>query len=247
MSYNKTTVNPKLFRSRDYESTLAGLAFWEALEAARKEIPELRKAHVVEREGLLLRLGHSELSGNILIWHGEHGAKGSVHIDYRAGDEHLVEALTKALSAVAGLRETSRSADPDGGKDYESVAACLQHAIQWGKSKEFLITEEALEQAVALGFDRHEDVLADLSELTEIRKAIEDGLAASRWPKERLDQYAAEYNDFRWATVRGKEVALPHQLCIPCPSSGTTLGIWYAWDPKNRLHILGGFSTYQEC
>lgn len=247
MSSNKTTIHPKLVRSRDYESTMAGVAFWKALEAVRQEIPTLSKAHVVDRDSLLLRLGHSILNGDILIWHGEHAGKGSVHIDYRAGDENLVEALAAALSRTVGLRETSRSADPDGSKDYESLAACLQDAVQWGKPRDFLITEEALEQAVALSFNRYDEVLADLLELTEIRKTIEDGSAANRWSKERLDQYTTEFNDFPFVSIGGRRIALPQALCIPCPSSGTTLRINYAWDPKNRLHILGGFDTYQDC
>lgn len=247
MTHKHTTIHPKLFRSRDFESTLAGLPFWEAVEVAKRSTPQLAAAHVLYRDRVLLRLGHRKLNGDILLWHGEYAGKGSLHVDFRAGDEHAVDSLVNELAKGSGLRQTSQSGDPDCGTDYECLAVCIQHAIQWGMPSDFLVTEEALEQAIALSFERYDDVISDISELTEIRVGIEDGTASQRWSRERLAQYTRDHSGEFSTQVAGQDVTLPHQLCIPCPDSGNTLRVHYAWDQKNRLHIIGGFDTYQDC
>jgi hypothetical protein len=230
-------MNTHTLLTRHLDTTLTLPEAANRLLAATQQDPLLANVYVDDGEAGALRIGGTELRGDILVRPGKAKGEGLV-VHFRQGDRPVLKALVAATEGGWTVRRRQPASTEgldllDFIQDRDSLSRC----------KRVRFAEAAMEDALGCEFDEMDLLIRFLVEL-EVNG--DEGLALDDTPEGAEPSLEAVRKSLagtgRIILHRGRRLALPERRVLEGRRNDLNLVIHYARLPRGRGFVIGGLA-----
>ena len=187
-----------------------------------------------------MRIGGTELHGDIAIRHSKLPAENIVTVEFRNGDTNLADKIAQILSNELEPAPPRTVSDDD---PFENLAHFLETLKGCKLKRKIIITDSAIESGLECAFDEYDEVVQELHFLS-----IMESLARHPGFKEHKDrpryiQAKRRHNRPIVALHDGAKVQLAQRIHIRSAKYDNVLRIHFAELPRNR-YLIGYVDEY---
>ena len=227
----RDTSSPLSLKLRTYACTVGDDLFRRRFRRVVGHSPAFNGSFLVQETPRMNRIGGMDQHGDVVVRHDYLKEGWTVRVEYRAGDEGLVEALerelARELTPCPNLPSPIKSRPPGMAYFFEMVQG-------QPLGRKVLIADSAIESAHSTGFAAYRETRLELELLTRLHTLRHTHLRESEDLQERYRRAMERHDHAKFCLFEGRKVCLPHRIKARGPKNGNVLVMHFALLPGGK-------------
>ena len=229
-----TSTAPKKLKIRAYDCALSTRKTREKLDKLVATAPVFNESWVTGDLFMTARIGGMQQYGDILVQHVSQRPRNELTIQYRAGDEALVEAIAQGLAKDLTPKEPRLV---PGKKRPEGLAFFFEMIQASPLRRQVLIADAVIEEAHELGFDDYREIRSKLEFLSMVpRLGVLQRSLDERVQKD-YQEATRVHAKPRYCLFQGKKIALRHRVKVISDMRDEHLALHFAKISDNQILV----------